>query len=445
MTALATPSRQESPRTLVELNEWQRRGPREDNRLTGLSVADNELIERELDALRSKVDVRQVYKGIEIRTTSFVGQLELGPVTLQIRPKIPAMPLAWLLRYAYGLREVSLQGIVQAPLAAYGFHDVLIAMLTAEVRELLSRGLSRTYVPMQRRLATPRGELLLPEIARRGGITEAALDCRYHERSADWLLNQVLRAGLTCAMRMTTDRFLLHEIRRLSDQFDTVRMKSELPERDLTLVERGLTRLTEANRPALAIVRLLRDMMGFDFENPARSGHIRGFLFDMNSFFQRLLLRFLTEHVTSGTIADERQIKDVLSYLPDANPRRRSSPKPRPDYALVRRNRVELFLDAKYRDVWRLNVHESWLYQLAVYALASQRRVSIMLYPSLDSDARDERLAVWPAAGSSSAATGTVVLRPVPLMRLAELLDAKSSRALAARRQLAEQLVDAPV
>jgi 5-methylcytosine-specific restriction enzyme subunit McrC len=352
------------------------------------------------------------------------------------------MPLACLLRYAYGLRDLLIQDMTQAAMARYGFHDVLIAMLASEVRDLLHRGLSLQYIPIQERLASPRGRLVVSEIARRGGLASAALDCKYYQRSTDWLLNRVLKAGLMAAAGMTRARELQREMHELASQFEFVQEKSTLLDHDLRLAEWSLTRLTDFNAPALAIVRILQDMMGIDFEGPRNSVPIRGFLFDMNRFFQRLLSRFLREHLSDASIVDEKSIRYLFAYSVDANPRRRAAPRPRPDYALLRGNTLVGFLDAKYRDLWHFDVPPAWIYQLSTYAFAAPRRASIMLYPTLDARARDERLEVrQPIGPSAGNIVATVTMRPVPLIELAELL-ACDPPDRAACKQLAARLVD---
>ena len=52
------------------------------------------------ETLRGRLDIREVYEGLEITSTSFVGRVGVGPLRIAITPKLPAMPLARLLRYA---------------------------------------------------------------------------------------------------------------------------------------------------------------------------------------------------------------------------------------------------------------------------------------------------------------------------------------------------------
>lgn len=425
----------------VELSEWQRCGPRDDARLSTVEFKTGPE-HSALEGLRRMVDIRPLREGVEINTTSFVGRVEVGPLDLVIRPKVPAMPLAQLLRYAYGLRDLSIRDATQATLDQRGFHDLLIAMLLSEVRQLLDQGLSRRYIHVEEQLASPRGQLLVAALSRHGGVTQAKLDCRHWQRSADWLLNQVLKAGLSVAARMTSDRDLHREAHELTDRFDGVRALPHLLARDLDSAERGLTRLTESSAAALTLIRLLRDMLGFDFDGEDSPSPVPGFLFDMNRFFQALLSRFLREHLLDASIEDEHRIRHILAYAGDANPRRRSAPRPRPDYALLREGQVQGFLDAKYRDIWSVGLPETWIYQLSMYALASPPgHASIILYPCLESDACDERIEVRQPLAASNNRLATVTTRPVPLLQLATLLQSNGFAAISARRRLAQQLV----
>ena len=361
---------------------------------------------------------------------------------IAITPKLPAMPLARLLRYAYGLRDIAVVEETRAPTTRYGLHDLLIALLAAEVEELLHRGLVRRYVPLSEKLESPRGSLLIDQVIRQGGLREARLPCRHFERRADWHLNQVLRAGLETAAQMAEDRDLRRHTHQLSAMFGDVERLARLDAGDIDRAERELTRLSAANRPALTIIRLLHDTLGLAFDSAQQSGRMPGFLFDMNMFFQRLLSRFLHDNLTSARIADEVSIRNLFAYAPDGNPRRRSAPAPRPDYALFGGDTLYRFLDAKYRDIWERGLPAEWLYQLSLYALASPSQVSVLLYASMAADAGDERVEVRQPISWSNKGPASVIVRPVPLPYLAELLDYNRASGLAGKRQeLADQLV----
>jgi 5-methylcytosine-specific restriction enzyme subunit McrC len=387
------------------------------------------------------VNIHEGYQGLEIATTSFVGRVDVGPLRIVIQPKLPALPLARLLRYAYGLRHITTREETRAPTTRHGLQDLLIAMLAAEVEELLHRGLARRYVPRTEPIESPRGRILVKELARRGGITDARLPCQYFERRTNWYLNQMLCSGLLAAGQMTEDRDLRRRVYRLAGAFGDVERKTKIDTNDIDLAERGLNRITAANAPALTIIRLLLDMVGLAFDPIEEPLRMSGFLFDMNRFFQQLLLRFFHDNLIDQRIADEWPIRNVFSYSPDPNPRRRAL-SPRPDFALIRGTALRGFLDAKYRDIWEHRLPASWLYQLSIYALSAPTPISVLLYASMGDEARDEQVDIRMPFLRSTKDLASVILRPVPLKRLAELLNPDRLHSLATdRRRSAESLV----
>jgi 5-methylcytosine-specific restriction enzyme subunit McrC len=427
---------------VIEMTEWDHAGPGQNPDLKNRSLRDDLLAQRVANDLRGRLDIRETYQGLEIDTTSYVGRVDVGPLRIAIRPKLATKPLAQLLRYTYALRDIPILEKTRIPTARHGLHDLLIVMLAAETEELVYRGLARRYVPLSESVENVRGRILVDQIISHGGMREARLPCLYFERHVNWQLNQVLRAGLDVAAHMTEDRDLRRRAHRLANMFGEVGRNTKVDLGEIERAERGLTRLTAANRPALTLIRLLHEMRGVGFEAMEESSRTPGFLFDMNLFFQRLLSRFLHENLTSARIEDQWAIRNVFAYAPDANPRRRTAPAPRPDYALFRATTLCGFLDAKYRDIWEGSLPAEWLYQLSVYALASPCQMSVLLYASMAEEARDERVEVRQPVSWSSKSSASVTLRPVSLKHLAELLDPdRSSTRSAERRRWAENLV----
>jgi len=223
---------------------------------------------------------------------------------------------------------------------------------------------------------------------------------------------------------MTGDRDLRRSVYRLVDQdLADVQRLGKLTSEAIQKAERGLTRLTAANAAALRIIRLLHDMLGLGFESARVEARVPGFLFDMNRFFQLLLLRFLQDNPVGGAVLDDFAIRNMFTFGTDANPRQRSAPILRPDYAVHGDKLPSRFLDAKYRDLWeRKGFPIGWLYQLSIYALASPMRTSVLLYATMSESASDEQLEVRSPILSGEK-PAIVILRPVPLLRLAELVD----------------------
>jgi 5-methylcytosine-specific restriction enzyme subunit McrC len=426
---------------LIELTEWDRAAADRYPVLTDQSLIERTLANPMLETLRDRIRISHTHSGLEIVSASYVGRIDIGSLRIAIRPKLPMMPLARLLRYAYGLRDLTTLKETHAPTVTYGLHDLLIAMLIAEVEELIKRGLARRYVSRRDKLDSPRGRILVEELARAGGVKEARLPCRYFERNFNWNLNQIIRTGLNAAARMTDDREVRLHLHKLANEFEGVDPALSLRTETIDLAERNLSRLTVAYTSALTILRLLHEMQGLDFESETHLQPMPGFLFDMNVFFQRLISRFLHDNLRGFHIVDERAIRTVFAYAPHANPRKRRVPAPRPDYALFNGNSLMGYLDAKYRDVWEKGFPAEWLYQLSVYALGSPARVSVLLYASMAGSACDEQIDIRSPMHRQSDGSSAVILRPVPLVRLAQVIDRRyDPKAIAERTRLAAQM-----
>jgi 5-methylcytosine-specific restriction enzyme subunit McrC len=180
--------------------------------------------------------------------------------------------------------------------------------------------------------------------------------------------------------------------------------------------------LTWHYRPALELIRLLYEISGASDASPGVSAP--DYLFDMNVFWQAVLSRLFHDHLPPaiGHVADERRLVDLMRYAPDANPRRRRAPAPRPDFALICDGRPRLFLDAKYRDVWTQGYPADWIYQLGIYAVAAPSRVAIMLYPTEDRAARAEKIEIIDPLRRNHVAV--VILKPVIVSQLAQHVSA---------------------
>ena len=157
----------------------------------------------------------------------------------------------------------------------------------------------------------------------------------------------------------------------------------------------------------------------------AATARVSGFLFDMNRFFQALLSRFLRENLAGYEVRDEFGISHMMRYAPEANPRNRRGPRPRPDFAIMRGGRLLSLLDAKYRDLWERSLPRDILYQLAIYGLSQGvGATASILHPVEAEGAREQRIEITdPVSGQGRA---YVALHPVHLETLADLIGAGS-------------------
>lgn len=414
----------------IDITEWATAGPGTHPELADLRLPLDVDIQAAggILAAQHMLAVSELRTGLRIDTTSYVGRVRFGPLDLIIRPKINGLPLWRLLRYAYGLRDLSTYAPLDFGVEEASFQELLVAQLLAETAEILSRGLHRRYVRCMDDLASPRGRIEMEEYTRHSNRPLTTLPCTHFPRSDDSLLNQALLAGLRVALGITGDRALAHGLHRhiklLSESVSDIHLHRSLFPR----VWAACNRLTRSYEPALRIIQLLVTGNGISFEQQAQTVSVDGFLFDMNRFFQTLVTRVLDEYLSEPPyqVESEYRLTGIISYDFRENPQHRNAPVLRPDILVRHRGTLVAVLDAKYRDLWENDLPAHMLYQLAIYALSQdQHWEAIILYPTLNAGARDQRIIIDRLAAGH---TASVVLRPVNLLRLDALLCEKSQR-----------------
>ncbi len=416
----------------VELSEWSRLDSG-DAHLKGRSLDRQEQAVAARLAAGDRLLVTEQRDGLAVETTSWVGRVTLGDLQITVQPKIAPDTLLALVRYAYGLRDLSLLHPSRYTTGDRLFVDLLVAQLIDEAEELLARGLHRRYAQRAEVLASPRGRLDFSGIARTAGQARIGLPCVHHPRLSDNILNRTLLAGLQHGATLASDPALRIATRRLA-----ARLAEDVtaipPKRlDMDAADRAISRLTLDYSPAITLIRLLLEGAGLSLSGDESHLAVRGFLFDMNKFFQRLLSRFLQEFLpASYSLADEHRLTEVMEYAPNLNPQRRRRPTPRPDFAVLRKGKPLQFFDAKYRDLWDRSLPADMLYQLAIYAMVGgASRTSVILYPALEASTTDQRIDVRDALGGDP--RGSVILRGVDLSRMQRAIedrDTQASRAL---------------
>ena len=234
----------------LSLSEWESRGPESEVALAGLRLSDADA-RRVAKTLTDsgRLEVLELAQGLSIKTSSFVGSVQLGRLCVTIQPKITGAPLLNLLRFAYSLRNLSLFDPVNFGFAAHSFQDLLIHQLAAEAAELLARGLHRRYQRRGESLASPRGRIDFQEYARTTILGEATLPCIHYPRIEDCRVNQILLAGLLLGARLTADIALRSGLRRLASQLADSVSPCRLDRLALLAVRREIDRLT-ADLPA---------------------------------------------------------------------------------------------------------------------------------------------------------------------------------------------------
>lgn len=425
----------------ITLSEWDTVSPQTCDDLAGFFLDGSAGSSRVADALNASRMLRltELKSGLEVSSASYVGRVRVGNLNVTVLPKLKAASLLRLLRYAFGFRRLELISDLTHLVGQCGFEDLLISQLNAEAQELISRGLQRAYVRQDERLSSPRGRINIDRLALDGGTMTATLPCQHFSRVEDTFLNRVLLAGLRLAGTVASPLELRRESRRLASLMEEQVSRINLDATMLDHAVRRLTRLTTAYVPSLSIIRLLVEAQGIVLEGRTLTTTLPGFLFDMNTFFQALLSRFLKDNLADCTVRDEHGLKGMIRYNPAFNPQGRQSPTPRPDYAIMRDGQLLCLLDAKYRDLWEKKLPREMLYQLIVYAISHQHQLqSTILYPTDNPQAKEAKIDVTDSVFGKR--LGQVCLRPVHFGRIEVLISTDTAAAQRERQVYAKWL-----
>lgn len=356
----------------ITMSEWETVSPESCGQLKNYVLDTSKQASEVVDALhaRDMLQLTSLREGLRVSATSYVGRVQIGSLTVKILPKIKSSSFIRLLRYALGFQQINPTSIALHTADAMGFEDLLVSQLNLEAQEIISRGLQRSYVRQEDSLSVPRGRIDVNRLARNGGLVTAKLPCRYFSRLEDTILNQVLLSGLRLAGASASDISLRRNSLRLASHIEEQIKAIQLSQSVLDQSERQMSRLTGQYAPALAIIRMLFDSKGVVLDDGESSMALPGFMFDMNLFFEKIMSRFLRESLLGYSVSDQHHLTGMIGYNPLHNPRQRSSPTPKPDYAIMKQQKVVSLLDAKYRDLWEHKLPEKcctslWFMQLA--------------------------------------------------------------------------------
>jgi len=407
----------------IDIREWDERLPEKGSPLYQYYLQD-EASKHTAKVLEDKgiLSIIELKDGIQITSYSYVGKIKIGELQINIRPKIESMPLYRLLKYAYGLRDLTIFDEAVHSTDSFPFYDLLIYHLYAEAEDLIYRGLNKKYMKEENVLETPKGRVDIRRLATRSHVSSATLPCIYFERTENNIFNRVLLSGLYLALSLTEDLNIKIQLRRLCKIMADSINPIELNRAILIKAVNSLDRLSERYTSVLELINILFESQGIQMEDGSAYIKLNGFVFDMNMFFQSLLSKLMKEYLIEYTIRDEFTLHELFSYTPGFNPQKRYAPKPRPDFAVMRGNKVISLLDAKYRDLWKTKLPREMLYQLSIYAVSGiGNGKSKILYPSMTSASKLQKIDIkHPATGGKYA---EVILQPVLLTQVAQMLD----------------------
>ena len=304
---------------------------------------------------------------------STVGAVEIGDLSVLIRPKMGIPRLLSLACYATGLfkpAEIRLFDFSEED----ALPDVLALALASQSRRAFSRGLLHGYRTEEEALYTVRGRIWFNEQIRRRFGVPMPVEVRYDEFTEDILANRLVKAA---AYRLGRMRLRSAKARAgvgwIAGVLDNV-SPAEYPQGNVPAVT--FNRLNEHYKGAVELARVILRHNAFEAER----GKVRasGFLIDMNKLFQEFLTAALREELgVSERAFGESRITDL-----DKGGRVHL----KPDLVWREGSSCRFVGDAKYKRLEPRGFEHADIYQMLAYCTAADLPSGLLVYADGESE-----------------------------------------------------------
>ena len=349
----------------IDLDEYARSEPHE------LSVNERDALRGVLPSLTIQ-PVPGTDGAYHLTPGSLVGAVDIGSLSVIIRPKIGIPQLLSLVCYA--MSKFRPQDELFDYPQHYGLPDVLALAFVSAARRAFPNGLLHGYRTEEEALNTVRGRIRFDEQVRRRFGVAPPVEVRYDEFTEDILANQLVKAAAYRLARMRL-RFPAARSRLawVADMVDSVSLMAFTPN---AVPEVQFDRLNEHYREVVSLSRLILRHSAFE----SGRGNVRasGFLVDMNAVFQE----FVTEALRQALGVSSRQFRErPIPSLDEGN-----RVHLRPDLTWWDGTSCIFVGDAKYKNVSTDPVPNSDLYQLLAYVTALDLPGGLLIYAKGEAD-----------------------------------------------------------
>ena len=300
--------------------------------------------------------------------SSTVGAVEIGDLSVLIRPKIGIPQLLSLACYAMGVFKPQEERLFDFEEEAETLPDTLGLALAAAARRAFSRGLLHGYRTEEEALHTVRGRIrFADQIRQRFGIP-LPIEVRYDEFTDDITENQLVKAA---AIRLGGMRLRSQQARRnlgwIAAMLENVSSVESFP-KDVPDVR--FDRINEHYRGVVGLSRLI--LRHSAFESERGTARAAGFLMDMNTLFQEFVTVALREALG---VSEQVFLEKKIDTLDDDG-----KVKLRPDLTWWHGRECQFVGDAKYKGIENESVPNADLYQLLAYVTALNLPGGLLIY-----------------------------------------------------------------
>ena len=346
----------------IELREYEPSDP------VVLAVAERDALSTAIPSLRI-TPATGAQDAYTLTPGSTVGALELGALSIRIRPKLSIQRVLYLASQA--------MNVVDFREEPFGFDEeaspqnILAPTFIAAAQRAFSRGLLHGYRNVEDTLTTIRGRIDFAEQLRRRYDVPLPVEVRYDDFTEDTLVNRLVKAaGRRLAGLQIGDARWRHGLRRIDATLANVTLVG-VPRSQVPTIE--FDRLNEHYREVVQLSRLILRHAALD----AVRGDVpaSGFLMDMNVVFQEFVTSALRQQLGLSERSFRSDAGSAAGYL-DANRRIAL----RPDFTWWERGTCVFAGDAKYKITKDGSGTNADLYQALAYATALNLPGALLAY-----------------------------------------------------------------
>jgi len=302
----------------------------------------------------------------DLQPGSWIGAINLGELTLEIRAKLPLDHVLFLISYALDpkfWKQTSFDFKQQDSLV-----EAIIPGFVAQVRRAFQRGILQGYREEEDSLNTVRGRIRFDDqIRNRYGVCPP-VEVRYDEFTTDIVENRLIKAAI---FRLSKLRIRSAELRRSLRAFDALLENVQhvhFDPRKLPYVH--YSRLNDHYRPAVELAKLILQATAFDLGLGSIAAS--SFLVNMNKVFEDFVVVALRDalRVSERTFPQGKSIKlDEAGHIGLE-----------PDISWWNGQTCTFVGDVKYKRINDVGVKHPDIYQLLAYTMATDLPAGLLIY-----------------------------------------------------------------
>ena len=332
-----------------------------------LSISDRDALHQRVPSL-SIEPVPGTKDQYHLTPGSTIGALEVGDLSVSIRPKLPISRVLYLASCAMG--EIDFRK------ERFDFEDAatlveaLVPVLATAAHRAFARGLLHGYRTEEESLHTVRGRIRINEqIRRRFGIS-VPVEVRYDDFTDDVLANRLVKAAAARLGQLRVRPESRRDLSGITARLDNVSLIEFPPS---AVPELKFDRLNAHYREVVTLARFI--LRHAAIENERGTVRATGFLMNMNVVFQEFVTRALREalRVSERTLWSDKGLPRIAL---DQDGKVRLEP----DLSWWNGRTCTFVGDAKYKRVEDRRVPNADLYQLLAYTIALDLPGGLLIY-----------------------------------------------------------------